>query len=106
LLSNLLNEVFQDPSIQSLPENIINEPIPFYRVGKEVKNAEENGLKDDDIKRFYNSYNSCPDFKNSVESVLEGTIYNLAQEIVFGDFDPISYPMLVSREELGKINYA
>lgn len=98
IITNLLNEVFQDSDIQNLPHVIFNEPILYYKKALEAV-AIDDPFSDEAIKRLSYINCSCPDFRNSAEEVLEGTIYNLAQEIIYGEFNPIVYPMLISRKE-------
>lgn len=43
---------------------------------------------------------SSPDFMNAIEIALEGTIYNLMQEIEMDEFDCTTYPMLVRKGDL------
>lgn len=39
---------------------------------------------------------------NAIEAAFEGTIYNLMQEINQDEFEPTTYPMLVSSSEMLK----
>lgn len=96
---SLLNEVFEDESIQSLPEKIIKEPVHFYKHIAEPESAQkdpkdENFRTDEEIMEYY-CLTRSPDFINCVEMALEGTIFNLMQEINEEDFDCTVYPMLI-----------
>ncbi|KAJ3341398.1 hypothetical protein HDU91_000718 [Kappamyces sp. JEL0680] len=100
LMVNMLNDVFQDPYIQGLPELVAREPIPYFR----AISADEGPAASPDNGSVSNSaIESSPDFLNAVEVALEGTIYNLMQEIEKGEFDCTTYPMLVTKREFAAL---
>ena len=43
------------------------------------------------------------DFLNAVEAALEGTLYNLMQEIDKKEFEPTAYPLLLSNKDYAAI---
>ncbi|KAJ3320632.1 hypothetical protein HDV06_005150 [Boothiomyces sp. JEL0866] len=91
VMSGLLNQVFESQKVKHLPEQISNEPVKYFRKEDLTNNSTGvNSYSDQDII-------SCFDFQNSVEEVLEGTIYNMMQELNQGEFDCTVYPMLVSK---------
>jgi hypothetical protein len=42
MMESLLNDVFQEPSIQKMADEIMNEPIPYYRPREESEKATDN----------------------------------------------------------------
>ncbi|KAJ3035518.1 hypothetical protein HDV00_003672 [Rhizophlyctis rosea] len=128
-LSNILDEVMQDPDVQDLPQVIRSEPLPYFAqisstkrngiVLEEELEDREAGIDDDEededqggdghgsvtpgASKHHDGQGvddgdviaeeevvdllSSADFQKLVETVLEGTIYNLMQEADMGEFE-------------------
>jgi cilia- and flagella-associated protein 65 len=107
---SLLSDVFHgkvlltvDPEVIDLPMHIAAEPCPYYgRISKKKcgivlagQDAESEGPAT--VELGSKEIISNPEFQNSVESALEGTLYNLMQEANLGEFQWHKYPMLVQQ---------
>ena len=112
LLANLLSDVFNDPDVSGLPVQIGRESMPSYTKGTTTSAApisagvigsgdsvESGGqvatlvtpqqpLRREDILH-------SREFQHAVESVLEGTLFNLMQEASAGEFKLDKFPILV-----------
>lgn len=78
VLTSMLGDIFQEEDVQMLPEVLSHEDIPYY--------IDHRADLEDKL--------LLPEFINFAETVLEGTLYNLMQEIDAGEFVCTEYPML------------
>eukprot|EP00842_Homolaphlyctis_polyrhiza_P005315 jgi/Hompol1/5785/HPOL_004691-RA len=109
---SLLNDVFQDPDIQAVPEQALKSTPPYFaqicpKQGRGIlldsdaceedtgSNARLIGdVMYDEPRHTDLDIIGSVGFQNCVETVLEGTIYNLLQEANVGEFDWHRYPIL------------
>ncbi|KAI8923507.1 hypothetical protein BC831DRAFT_417141 [Entophlyctis helioformis] len=112
MMLSLLNEIFQDPDLHAVPQNTLKQPLPYF--AQIAKDTNRHGILlehiDDarDAADVEHNNGSCAmtiapseasiigsfEFQSAVESVLEGTVFNLIQEANAGEFDWSKYPIL------------
>ncbi|KAI8912237.1 hypothetical protein DFJ77DRAFT_542027 [Powellomyces hirtus] len=111
-LSSILDDVFQDPDVQSLPEKLRGEPLPYYAqiavsrpvngidlvdvnsVGNDEPDETSSVMKQN-AEQTVEQVLGLAEFQNLVETVLEGTLYNLMQEATLDEFDITQSQMAV-----------
>ncbi|KAI8822927.1 uncharacterized protein EV422DRAFT_585444 [Fimicolochytrium jonesii] len=113
-LSSILDDVFQDPTIQNLPGELRQDPPPYYAqmvTGRKINGIElqrpvDSGSSEEEslertsrvaerIDGVLRWVISLSEFQNLVASVLEGTLYNLMQEANLEEFDLTKEQMAV-----------
>ncbi|KAJ3020998.1 hypothetical protein HKX48_009403 [Thoreauomyces humboldtii] len=107
-LSSILDDVFQDPDVQDLPDKLRTDPLPYYAQiatsrpvnGIDLWNETEataapegRELEEDD--QIVTDVLGILEFHNLLETVLEGTLYNLMQEANLDEFDMTKTQMKV-----------
>ncbi|TPX66179.1 hypothetical protein SpCBS45565_g04639 [Spizellomyces sp. 'palustris'] len=127
ILTSLLDDVFQDQDIQILPEKMRHEPLPYYvqiATSRPMNGIvlDEPHIADNKVREYgqfdaiegvigmeqndpTNELNkelgemilSTSEFQNMVETVLEGTIFNLMQEANLDEFDMTKHQMAIMR---------
>ncbi|KAI9102498.1 hypothetical protein DFS34DRAFT_577433 [Phlyctochytrium arcticum] len=105
-LSSLIDDIFQEPDVQSLPDLLRTENTPYYAqiaAGRSVNgivavSAPQASMDTSTNEGHAGVVGNCisaPDLQNMVESILEGTIYNLMQEANLDEFDFTKHQMVI-----------
>lgn len=98
---SLLEDAFQDEKVQNLPHQISSEEFLYFaqfsknKHGVDMQEQENVSFADAiidnvDADHVFQSSN----FQSLVEQALEGTLYNLMQEVDSKEFSLHDYPML------------
>jgi hypothetical protein len=87
---DIISDVFKQEDVQQIPRLVFSERVPLY--------TQLNG-KANWIAKYSNPTYGNSEFQNIAEAVLEGTLYNLLQEVNAGEFDWTKYPMLIQQKQ-------
>ncbi|KAJ3162411.1 hypothetical protein HDU86_004891 [Geranomyces michiganensis] len=104
-ISSMLDDVFQDPDVQQLPEKLRGEALPYYAQiaesrpinGIELCKQPGNpvGVTNGNAGIALETVLGLSEFQNLVETILEGTLFNIMQEATMDEFDITQSQMTV-----------
>ncbi|KAJ3173570.1 hypothetical protein HDU88_002656 [Geranomyces variabilis] len=104
-VASMLDDVFQDPDVQELPDKLRGEALPYYAQIAESRPI--NGIElckppsslssaaDENMEKMLENVLGLSEFQNLVETVLEGTLFNIMQEATMNEFDITQSQMTV-----------